>query len=151
MPKTPVRRAKTYNVDIAEEFKELHRQNAGLREDMNKQSAEMHEGLNKLNESFKTEIQLLKDSINVQTGAFERELTKLNDNMSRVLNQIADHEARLATLEEKAKAADVEAGVWAKVKRISLHALVWFFWAGVVVSAAYGVKPALKVFNLMAN
>ena len=71
--------------------------------------------------------------------------------MSKVLNQIADHEVRLTTLEQKSKAREIEDGVWAKVKKPSFNALVWLFWAGVVVSAAYGVKPALKVFNLFAN
>ena len=75
----------------------------------------------------------------------------MNDNMSKVLNQIADHEIRLATLEQTSKEMEIENGVWQKVKRASFSAVVWLFWAGLVVSAAYGVKPALKVFNLFAN
>jgi predicted nuclease with TOPRIM domain len=151
MPKAIVRGVKTFDVDIAQEFRELHRQNAELREDLNKQNAEMREGLTKLNESFKQEIQTLKDSISVQTNAFERELGKLNDNMSKVLDQIADHESRLTNLEQKSKEQEIEDGVWYKVKRASFNFAVWAFWAVVVVSAAYGVKPALKVFNLFAN
>lgn len=151
MAKAIVRGVKTYDVDIAQEFRELHKQNAEIREDMNKQNVELHEGLNRLQESFKTEIQTLRDQINVQTNAFERELGKLNDNMTKVLDQIADHETRLTTLEQKSKEQEIENGVWQKVKKASFNALVWLFWTGVVVSAAYGVKPALKVFNLFAN
>lgn len=151
MPRTTVRGVRTYDVDIAEEFRELHKQTAEFREDINKQNVELHEGLNRLQESFKTEIQTLRDQITVQTNAFERELGRLNDNMTKVLGQIADHETRLTTLEQKSKEQEIENGVWQKVKKASFSALIWFFWAGVIVSAAYGVKPALKVFNLFAN
>lgn len=65
MAKTIARGVKTFDVDIAEEFRELHKQTAEFREDINKQNVELHEGLNRLQESFKTEIQTLKDQISV--------------------------------------------------------------------------------------
>ena len=151
MAKATARGVKTFDVDIAQEFRELHRQNAEIREDMNKQNAELRQDLTKLNEAVRTEIQALKDSINTQNNLVERELGKLNANMEKVLSQIADHESRLARLEQKSCAQEIEDTVWAKVKKASFNALVWLFWAGVVMSAAYGVKPALKVFNLFAN
>ena len=126
---TVVRGVKTFDVDIAQEFHELRKQNSALQQD----------------------VQSLKDTINGWKSSFDRQLDKLNSNMERVLNQIADHEMRLTNLELKARDCEVEKGVWAKVKKASFNSLVWFFWAGVVVSAAYGVKPALKVFNLFAN
>lgn len=64
MAKAIVRGVKTYDVDIAQEFRELHKQNAEIREDMNKQNAELRQDLTKLNEAVRAEIQALKDSIN---------------------------------------------------------------------------------------
>lgn len=149
--RTTVRGVKTYDVDIAQEFRELRKQNTELRDGMNKQNTDLRQDLNKLNESVRTEIQALKDTISTQNHLFERELGKLNSNMEKVLSTLADHESRLTSLEQKSKKQEIEDNVWAKVKKTSLNAVIWLFWAGVVVSAAYGVKPALKVFNLFAN
>jgi hypothetical protein len=67
------------------------------------------------------------------------------------MTQLRDHECRISSLEQKIKKHEIEENIWSKVKKVSFNALIWFFWAGIMVSAAYGIKPALKIFNLLSG
>ena len=65
-PKHTSKTANTFELDIAQEFKDV-----------------------------KHEIVGLKNEISNWQKTVEKQLTKLNDNMEKVLNTLADHELRL--------------------------------------------------------
>ena len=63
----------SYEIDIAQEFKDVKQEIAGL-----------------------------KNEISGWQKTVEKQLSKLNDNMERVLNTIAEHEGRITKLEQDA-------------------------------------------------
>lgn len=151
MARTTTKRARSYDDYLAEEFHELRRQNDGLRQDINTQNTEFRTEMNTYNSELRKEIQAIKEIINNWKNDYDRQLDHLSADKDKAMTQLGDHERRITSLELKTKKHEIEENIWSKVKKISFNALIWFFWAGIMVSAAYGVKPALKIFNLLSG
>ena len=151
MARTTTKRARSYDDYLAEEFHELRRQNDGLRQDINTQNTEFRTEMNAQNSELRKEIQAIKEIINNWKNDYDRQLDHLSADKDKAMTQLGDHERRITSLELKAKKQEIEENIWSKVKKVSFNALIWFFWAGIMVSTAYGVKPALKIFNLLSG
>ena len=111
MPKT-----KTFDVDIAQEFKDV-----------------------------KTEISGLKREINAWRNTVESQLTKLNSNMDRVLSQLADHEGRLTKLETDSIKSLTKKEAVSDFVKFGWWAGKLVFAAGVAVGGLFGAAQVLKV------
>lgn len=128
-----VRGVKTFDVDIAQEFRDLFKQNTELRQDFNDQNA-----------GLRQEIQQLKESINGWKNTFERQLDKLNNNMEKVLQTLTNHELRLTELENKVRADQVAADTKTEMIRLGWALAKWVLAAGVIVGGTFGVGGVIK-------
>lgn len=96
-------------------------------------------------------IRELGEKIDAQIHTFDKQLSKLNDNMSSVLEQIKDHEHRLTALETTSHDKQVEKKTWSNIWQSSVPVLKSIGWFLVILGAANGVKPLMKIFNLFAQ
>lgn len=129
------RGVKTFDVDIAQEFKNLYAQNDVLKQEMNAQNIELRK-----------EIQSLKESINDWKSSFDKQLDKLNDNMSKVLNQIADHELRLSELERQRLINSTKVETVSELAKFGWYAGKVVLTVGMVIGSALG---GAKVWQMM--
>jgi len=113
-------RSASYEVDIGEEFK-----------------------------TVKEEIKILSGKFDLFTNAVKIELEKLNRNMAGVLEKIADHEARLSTLEKEKETKEIRRGFAKDVAQRVKQIAVWAVSAGVFAAAYFGVEWAVKLINLV--
>lgn len=122
-----MKKSTTFEIDIAEEFKEV--KNA----------------ISKTNES----ILNLKEEINGWKNCFDRQLDKLNTNMEKALSAIADHEGRISKLEMASHDTTVKEttvdelkkfGWWAA--KATLVAVLYLVGSGKIVEIIQAVFPA---------
>lgn len=142
------KRARSYDDYLADEFHELRRQFDSLKQDMNYQNTEIRNIINTQNNELRKEIQNIKDLFNTWKSNNDHQLEILNIEKKKAVEAIDDHEIRITDLEQKIKTHEIEGSVWSKVKRYSFKTLINIFWFGVVISAAYGIKPAMQLLNL---
>ena len=129
------RGVKTFDVDIAQEFKNLYDQNDVLKQELNAQNIELRK-----------EIQSLKESINDWKSGFDKQLDKLNDNMSKVLNQIADHELRLSELERQRLINSTKVETASELAKFGWYAGKVVLTVDMVIGSALG---GAKVWQMM--
>lgn len=104
-----------YEVDIGQEFKDV-----------------------------KNEISGLKQEIFAWRNTVDNQLTKLNSNMDRVLNQIADHEGRLTRLETEATKTEGKREAISDVAKFGWWAAKIVFLAGAVIGSIWGAGAVWK-------
>ena len=85
-----------------------------------------------------------KDEINAWKQEFVKQLTKLNDNMDKVISTIANHEIRITEIERK----NLENTTKSKTIH-EITKLVWFIakgliGIGIVIGGVFGTAGALK-------
>ena len=115
-----VKAVATYEVDIAQDIKEMKQE-------------------------FRHEFKELRKDLNEWKTIFDRQLTKLNDNMEQVLSQIADHEARITELEKTKVVQDTKTGVKSEMIKLGWMAAKWVLAAGILVGSVIGTGGALKL------
>ena len=116
------RRAKaatTYEVDIAQDIKEMKQE-------------------------FRHEFKELRKDLDEWKTIFDRQLTKLNDNMEQVLSQLADHEARITELEKNKTAQEAKTSARTEMVKLGWMAAKWVLAAGILVGGVFGAGGALK-------
>lgn len=64
-------------------------------------------------------------------------MTKLNTNMERVLNTIAEHEVRLTNLEQKQLKSDTKYDTIAELIKLGIWIAKWAFGAGIIYATAH--------------
>lgn len=106
---TSKRNKASYEVDIAQEFKDV-----------------------------KNELKSLKTEITGWKSSFDLQLTKLNDNMEKVLSTIADHERRLTELEQISTKNKIKKETLGELAKFCWWAAKWVFAVGILFGAAYG-------------
>lgn len=122
LPRRAAKRARkaVYEVDIAQDIREV-----------------------------RTEIKALSVKLDAFVNTFQGQLEKLNDNMTKALSALADHEARLTKLEFDAEKAqtkhDVVAQIWKDVKAVAQ----WLFKAGIALAALGGIGWAMKLAGIV--
>ena len=127
MAKRCVKRESTFEVDIAQEFRNI--------------KASIEEGNAKLTEridGFKAEIAGWK-------SVFDAQLTKLNDNMDKALSTIADHEARLTKIEEAQLTCRVQKQTVSQMTNLMFFFAKSLIGAGIIISSILGTAHAWKV------
>lgn len=129
MKKFAARQAKaaTFEIDIAEEFKEV--KNA----------------ISRTNESILT----LKEEINGWKNCFDRQLDKLNTNMEKALSAIADHEGRITKLELSSRETEVKETTIGELKKFgwwtakaATVAILYLIGSGKIVDIFRAVFPS---------
>ena len=127
MSKRGVKRESTFEVDIAQEFRDI--------------KASIEEGNAKLTEridSFKAEIAGWK-------SVFDTQLTKLNDNMDKALSTIADHEARLSKIEEAYLTSRVQKQTVSEMSKLLFFVVKSLIGAGIIIGSVLGTAEAWKM------
>ena len=114
----------SFETDIAQEFRDVKRAIADS-------NAAVTERINQLTER-----------ISQQNRLFERELTKLNQNMESVLRTIADHENRLTQLEAKHIASESKEKTVGEMAKVGWFLAKFVLAAGVVIGGVLGTAKA---------
>ena len=114
-----VKTATTYEVDIAQDIKEMKQE-------------------------FRHEFKELRKDLDEWKTIFDRQLTKLNDNMETVLGQLADHEARITELEKNKLVQETKTSVRTEMAKLGWLAAKWLVAAGILVGSVVGTGGALK-------
>ena len=130
--------ASTYDVDIAQEFK-----------DVKTTVAEKFDRLNAKLDSFKEEISAWK-------SIFNTKLTELNANMKTVLEQLAQHDFRFTQHDERIKKLE-NVNIKIDAKKETISEMAKFGWVaakvlltvGAVIGAVGGCSWVLKVFAII--
>lgn len=117
-------RKSSYETDIAQEFR-----------DVKKAIADSNAAVN-------DKIAQLAERINQQNLLFERELTKLNQNMESVLRTIADHELRITQLESKRTAQETKERTVDEMAKVGWFLAKFVLAAGVVIGGVLGTAKA---------
>ncbi len=118
---------KTFEMDIQQEFRDIKKMILDSNQEMSER------------------ITKLSDRINEQNRLFERELTKLNQNMELVLNRIADHEARISTLETTRIQNDTKSRTLGECARFGWFLARWVLGAGIVLGSVLGGAKAWQL------
>lgn len=79
----------------------------------------------------------------------EVQLSKLNDNMERVLDKLLDHEARLSRLETKNIKDEVQKQTLTEMAKFGWLAAKIIISVGAVICAVGGCSWALKLFEVL--
>lgn len=106
----------TYDVDIGQEFRDV-----------------------------KTAISKLRDDLNDWKNIFNAQLTKLNDNMTSVLNTLANHEQRLTELEQKTLKSETKTQTIGEMTKIGFWALKTAIGAGILIGSVLGTAGAWRM------
>ena len=109
-------KAVTYDVDIAQEFKDVKSSIDGLREDLN-----------------------------AWKSIFDKQLDKLNENMTNVLNRLADHETRIGVLERVKIQSDTKHETISEMSKFGWWILRAAIGAGIVIGGVLGTASAWKL------
>ena len=109
----------TYEIDIAQEFKDV-----------------------------KNEIVGLKHEISSWQKTVEKQLTKLNDNMDRVLSIIAEHEGRLTKLEHASIETSVRREELSNKAKLGWMALKVGLGVGALFASVAGCGVILKLLAI---
>ena len=119
-PKHTLKTVNTFELDIAQEFKDV-----------------------------KHEIVGLKNEISNWQKTVEKQLTKLNDNMEKVLNTLADHELRLDQLEKNALVHDTQVQTISNIAKFGWTAAKILLGVGAMIGAVGGCGWILKVLEII--
>lgn len=109
----------TFNVDIAQEFKDV-----------------------------KTEIGGLKNEISQWRNTVDVQLTRLNTNMDKVLSQIADHEGRITDLEKKSTQDQTRRETLSEAAKFGWVAAKLILAIGAIIGSVGGCAWVLKLLNV---
>ena len=112
-------KATSYEVDIAQDIKEMKQE-------------------------FRHEFKELRKDLDEWKVIFDRQLTKLNDNMDKALSAIADHEARLMKLEKRDLVDEAKTSARAEMVKLGWAAAKWVLAAGVIIGGTFGVGSVIK-------
>ena len=104
-----------YTVDIGQEFKEV-----------------------------KQSIQALRTDLNEWKSIFNSQLDKLNTNMEKVMDTIANHEARLTNLETQSLKAETKKETISEMSKFAIFAAKILFAAGAIVGSIVGLGGCFK-------
>lgn len=118
---------KTFEMDIQQEFRDIKKMILDSNQEMSER------------------ITKLSDRINEQNRLFERELTKLNQNMEQVLSRIADHEARITSLETSKVQNDAKSKTLGECARFGWFIARWVLGAGIVLGSVLGGAKAWQL------
>lgn len=110
----------SYEIDIAQEFKDV-----------------------------KQEIVGLKNEISGWQKTVERQLTKLNDNMERVLNTIAEHEGRITKLEQDALKQETRKETVSDMAKFGWIAAKFLLAVGAIIGSVGGCGWILKMLQVL--
>lgn len=98
---------------------------------------------------MRSEIRALGEKIDAQIHTFDKQLSKLNDNMESVLQTIHNHEQRLTKLETdrqiKETRKETARDLFQTIKSVGVSII----WALAIIGAACGVKPFAKLLGLL--
>ena len=117
---TRKRAAETYEVDIAEEFKDVKT-------------------------SINSRIDQMSGEIRSWKSVVEQQLTKLNSNMERVLSTIANHEARLGEVEKKLIKNETKQETVSEMTKFMWFAAKGLIGAGILVGGILGTAGAWRM------
>ena len=113
-------KATTFEIDIGQEFKDVKHAIIGL-----------------------------KNEITNWQKIVEKELSKLNDNMERVLNQIADHEGRITKLEQDNLKSETRKETISDMAKFGWTAAKILLGVGAIIGAVGGCGWILKILSIV--
>ena len=93
-------------------------------------------------------LDTFKDEINEWKQEFVKQLTKLNTNMESVLNTIAEHEARIAKLEQTKIANETKVQTISNMAKFGWTAAKIVLGVGAVIGAVGGCGWILKLLSI---
>ena len=97
---------------------------------------------------LESKIDSFKDEINAWKQEFVKQLTKLNTNMESVLNQIAEHEARITKLEKDTLKSETRRETVSDLAKFGWLAAKIVLAVGAVIGAVGGCGWILKLLGL---
>ena len=97
--------------------------------------------------SLRDEVSSVKNEIFAWRTTVEVELTKLNGNMDRVLNQISQHEIRILKLEESSQSFAHDKKDLSEKVKLGLWALKAGIITGLILASTFGITTILKYIN----
>lgn len=94
----------------------------------------------------KSAISKLRDDLNDWKNIFNAQLTRLNDNMTSVLNTLANHEQRLTELEQKTLKSETKHETISELSKFGWWALKAAVGAGIIIGSVLGTAGAWRTF-----
>ena len=92
-----------------------------------------------------TKLDGFKAEINAWKVVFDKQLTKLNDNMTSVLRTISDHEYRLTDLEKKSQKFETQKETISELAKFGWWAAKALIGAGIIIGGILGTAGAWRL------
>lgn len=123
--------ATTYDVDIAQEFKDVKQE-------------------------FKLEFKEIRSKLDEWKTVFDRQLTQLNDNMRNVMEKIAQHEFRFTEHEKRIRTLE-DTGIKTETRAKTVSDMAKFGWTtakvllivGALIGTVGGCGWLLKIMSII--